>query len=332
MNPFATSFSDNRSQRGSTTLMRADGLWFEDCGLIVRAEKTLFRISKHHLASHSPIFRDMLLLPQPPNAEMMDGCPLVHLPDSAEDVTFFLKALMFYDFFEPYPAPTTFSILTSILRMSHKYQVDPLRKRALIHLSSSFPTTLLEYQNLTDDSPPWITELRDSDDANCDFDAMVLLARELSIDWILPVVFYRICEYSLEEAILEGKMHLQDKTRAMTGARMLEAVGVTKMLDFLWPLGQNPGCYSAEACAKSRYEWRHKAEGWRDRHLSAAVRMPLEIWEQSDWDRLDVCDVCMSSMKVVHEEAKQSLWDGLPEVFGLPAWSELERLKAEAFK
>lgn len=218
--------------------------------------------------------------------------------------------------------------------MSHKYLVDPLRKRALIHVSSSFPTTLSEYENLPVESAPWVTELRDSDDANCDFDAMVLLARELSIDWILPVVFYRICEYSLEEAILEGKMQLPDKVRAMTGARMLEAVGVTKLLDFLWPSDPNPGCFSPEACAQSRYEARHKAEGWRDRHLSAAVRMPLEIWEDSDWERLelDVCDVCLGSMRAMHGEAKQSLWDGLPEVFGLPAWSELEKIKAEALK
>jgi hypothetical protein len=37
-------------------------------------------------------------------------------------------------------------------------------------------------------------------------------------------------------------------------------------------------------------------------------------------------------MKVAHQEAKQSIWDSLPKMFGLPEWSELEKMKAEAFK
>lgn len=78
-------------------LTRADGLWFEDCGLIIQAEKTLFRVSRDYLAAQSPIFRDMFLLPPPKDADMMDGCPFVLLPDSAEDVTIFLKAMMFYE-------------------------------------------------------------------------------------------------------------------------------------------------------------------------------------------------------------------------------------------
>jgi hypothetical protein len=78
-------------------LIRAEGLWFEDCGLIIRAGKTLFRISREYLALQSPVFKDMLSFPPPKDAEMMDGCPFVLLPDSAEDVTVFLKALMFYE-------------------------------------------------------------------------------------------------------------------------------------------------------------------------------------------------------------------------------------------
>jgi hypothetical protein len=78
-------------------LMRAEGLWFEDCGLIIQAEKTLFRISRDYLALQSPVFKDMLSLPPPKDAEMMDGCPFVFLPDTAEDVTVFLKAVIFYE-------------------------------------------------------------------------------------------------------------------------------------------------------------------------------------------------------------------------------------------
>jgi hypothetical protein len=80
---------------GDSVLMRAEGLWFEDCGLIIQAERTLFRVSRDFLAVRSPVFRDMLSLPTPQSADMMDGCPFVCLPDSAQDVAHFLKALIY---------------------------------------------------------------------------------------------------------------------------------------------------------------------------------------------------------------------------------------------
>lgn len=78
-------------------LTRAEGLWFEDCGLIIQAESTIFRVSRDFLAVHSPVFRDMLSLPTPKDADMMDGCPFVNLRDSAEDIAVFLKALVYYE-------------------------------------------------------------------------------------------------------------------------------------------------------------------------------------------------------------------------------------------
>ncbi|KAK7002245.1 BTB domain-containing protein, partial [Favolaschia claudopus] len=121
------------------SLIRAEGLWFEDCGLVIRAENTLFRISRDFLALQSPVFRDMLSLPPPKSTDLIDGCPLVVLPDRAED------ALIYYDFFVPHPGHASLTVVVSVLRMSDKYQVDALRKRALLHLSSVFPTTLLHY-------------------------------------------------------------------------------------------------------------------------------------------------------------------------------------------
>lgn len=78
-------------------LTRAQGLWFEDCGLIIQAGTTIFRVSRDFLAVHSPVFADMLALPTPEDAEKMNGCPMVLLPDEAEDVTVFLKALLYYE-------------------------------------------------------------------------------------------------------------------------------------------------------------------------------------------------------------------------------------------
>ena len=34
----------------------------------------------------------MFAIPQPPDAEMFDGCPVVHLQDSKQDIEFVLSA------------------------------------------------------------------------------------------------------------------------------------------------------------------------------------------------------------------------------------------------
>ncbi|KAJ7159637.1 hypothetical protein C8R46DRAFT_906332 [Mycena filopes] len=184
-------------------LNRAEGLWFEDCGLIIQAETTIFRVSRDFLAFHSPVFKDMLSLPPPTDADMMDGCPFVLLPDTAEDVAVFLKALIHYDFFEPYPAATTLSILTGVLRMSHKYEVDALRKRGLAHISALHPTTLSEYLSLEADTTSWVDKLYQEGGRS----SIIILARQLSIDWILPVAFYRNCDSAtIDAGIFDGCM------------------------------------------------------------------------------------------------------------------------------
>ncbi|KAJ6460070.1 hypothetical protein C8R47DRAFT_1027932 [Mycena vitilis] len=313
--------------RQQAELTRAEGLWFEDCGLIIQADTTLFRISRDFLAAQSTIFKDMLSLPPPSDAEMMDGCPFVLLPDEAEDVTVFFKALLYYDFFEPSPAPTTLAILTGVLRMSHKYEVDAMRKRALLHISSFHPTTLDEYLALADKSAPWFEELDDG----LSFTPLIVLARELSLDWIIPATFYRTCEWTAEELIVYGQISKEDQVRLTIGCRMLEATGVTKILDFLWP-DNDPECDDPDGCDRSRFSCRRMAEGRRPRENDAQARVPLSAWRASDWKRLKVCDVCMSNMKEKHQRALQSFWDELPSIFRLPPWSELEKLKAEAME
>jgi hypothetical protein len=76
-------------------------LWFCDGSVILQADSTLFRVHKSQLSRHSAIFSDMFTLPQPPVMtthatladETYEGCPVVELHDSAEDVANLLLAL-----------------------------------------------------------------------------------------------------------------------------------------------------------------------------------------------------------------------------------------------
>jgi hypothetical protein len=75
--------------------LRSPDVWFEDGTLVVRAETTVFRVYRGILASQSEVFKDMLAFPQPddPEAEAFDGCPVVRVQDSAEDMSCFLRVL-----------------------------------------------------------------------------------------------------------------------------------------------------------------------------------------------------------------------------------------------
>ncbi|KAJ6542518.1 hypothetical protein DFH09DRAFT_837970, partial [Mycena vulgaris] len=117
-------------------------LWFEDDNLILRAESSLFRISKGVLTACSSLFRDVLSFPQTDGEEHIDGCPVVWLHDSATDVTHFLRAIFDSSFLEPPPAKTDLAAITGILRLSHKYDVQYLCRRALLHLDTGYPTSL----------------------------------------------------------------------------------------------------------------------------------------------------------------------------------------------
>lgn len=215
-----------------------------------------------------------------------------------------------------------------------------MRKRALRHISSLHPTTLDEWEQLEDKTSPWLDELLDDNEHDAvSILSIVLLARPLSIEWILPIAFYRICRYTEEETLLKGVgpegLNWEDKIRCVTACRVLESTEVTKVLDFLWDPLTIDGCNDAQGCLISRMAARRVAEGWRLRNSDQMAIMPLEVWRPKAWGELEgttVCAACLSGMKSAHQEAKQALWDRLPAMFGLLEWTELEKMKAEALK
>lgn len=76
-------------------------LWFCDGSVVLQADSTLFRVHKSQLSRRSVVFSDMFTLPQPTLMtthamladETYEGCPVVRLYDSAEDVANLLLAL-----------------------------------------------------------------------------------------------------------------------------------------------------------------------------------------------------------------------------------------------
>ncbi|KAJ6468190.1 hypothetical protein DFH09DRAFT_1222665 [Mycena vulgaris] len=70
------------------------------------------RLEAHYFASPADFWRAE-------DAELMDGCPVVHLSDDARDFKVFIQALFDYRFFLPAPTRTDFDTLCGFLRCIH---------------------------------------------------------------------------------------------------------------------------------------------------------------------------------------------------------------------
>ena len=70
--------------------------WYEDGTVIFVTRNVEFRMCKGLLADHSPVFRDMFSLPQPPDPPEADCTPrpVVHLADSPEGLRYVLRIYM----------------------------------------------------------------------------------------------------------------------------------------------------------------------------------------------------------------------------------------------
>ncbi|KAJ7753192.1 hypothetical protein B0H16DRAFT_1723228 [Mycena metata] len=282
------------SSAATANLTHAEGLWFEDCGLIIQAETTLFRVSRDFLAMRSPVFKfaDMLSMPTPKDAEVIEGCPFVRLPDAAQNITYFLKALIYSEFFEPWPAKASSPVVAGVLRQKPKW---------------AYGGFLLE---------------------------VILLARQTFALWILPVAFYYTCTRLDIDILITGldghSLQTTDIIACVQDLRYLDTTATSNILD-LTPRAI-PGCVLPVACAQKRGAKRSEVEAWRvyEPQEDTNPIAPLDMWEQSDYHGVDVCGVCRSYMESFHRSARQSLWSRLSEIFGLPPWAELEQLKTEA--
>ena len=92
-----TEMSDSSLDTIADGLSRHHDLWFEDGNVVLKAENTIYKLFRGILSKESPLFADMLSLPQgavvdPSNT--YDGCPLISFLERGEDMTCFLAALL----------------------------------------------------------------------------------------------------------------------------------------------------------------------------------------------------------------------------------------------
>ncbi|KAJ7932808.1 hypothetical protein B0H13DRAFT_1701204 [Mycena leptocephala] len=318
-------------------IIAATELWFSDGGLVVQAEQSLYRVSGAILAARSPVFKDMLSFTQPPDAETIDGCPVVRLPDSAADVTCFFKAIFDFSFFEPHPYTYDFNTIISVLHLSNKYAVVLLLRRALVHLSSAFPTELSGYDVDENGSIYY-----DDDDVTSYVVAAIQIAREVNALWVLPSAFYYLVStgnITTHPALncvafnnYPAKLSGDDQTLFLKTSLHISRQE-NLIVRFLHSPDTIPKCEGSKKCVKARVRALAKVQDYIAEQTDGPS--PLNLCKSAEvWELLSdaCCGYCYKSFVKKHEEDRQALWNKLPEFCGLPPWPELEEMKAAALQ
>ena len=95
-----------------------------DANIMVRSsDQVNLRVHKSVLAMSSPFFKDLLSLPQPPNAEVVDGLPVIALPEDSGLLNSLIS--LFYPI-SPV-IPDSYQKVFALLAVCQKYEMEAVQ-------------------------------------------------------------------------------------------------------------------------------------------------------------------------------------------------------------
>jgi len=230
-------------------------------------------------------------------------------------------------YFEPPPRRCGLEDALGILSLSAKYEVVYLKRRALSHLATAYPSTLDEWRRRLDVSTfQPITEY-------CIPYARTNIPKSLSVlkilnqvgaTWLLPAAFYECCRYDLKDLITDPAwMNGFDdglKNTILTGYNK-QVQEARRVLRFLHG-PPDDDCPQPFVCLEVKRQ--HADESFSSWNMND----PFSIWDAGDWDLLEeMCGYCLDTSKRIHAEGCAELWNRLPSLYDLPAWEMLLELR-----
>ncbi|KAJ7160757.1 hypothetical protein C8R46DRAFT_1000638 [Mycena filopes] len=303
------------SEDSLTRLTRSE-VWYDDGSVVLQAETILFRVHWTVLASQSSFFRDMRDLPQPADQPCIEGCPVVELHDSSDDVKHLLVALYNQLLFSDKYLRLAF--LAGVIRLGRKYVFKKLLSAAVQRVLSENPMALEEYDALQKGTKYTSKIVADSP---AGLMAIVNLAREHNLFTVLPCALLRVVIFHDMQTILEGlpqtdgrnlKLSVVDQQICLLAEKKLNKAQWDH--DPLWSWlssDQSSDHCTQDDCVAG------KKQLFRTLINTSLIpfRMPASVI---------VCFSCHFHYATILREARKKLWDDLPDFFGLPPWNELK--------
>ncbi|KAG6899398.1 hypothetical protein C0993_010594 [Termitomyces sp. T159_Od127] len=148
----------------------------------------------------------------------------------------------------------------------------------------------------------------------------IALAQATNVPTILPYLYYLLARTSSPRRFLSHSptsISWHQKTLILVGRTHLHAAELSLSHAFLIAFEASPNCMTPNACRASRgpmVEWALLCTTGRGPE-------PLRPWER--WERLGVCERCVSHSRGRHERGRREVWDRLPGFFEMGSWSRL---------
>ncbi|EIW57114.1 uncharacterized protein TRAVEDRAFT_76005, partial [Trametes versicolor FP-101664 SS1] len=306
---------------------RDEEFWYSDGNIILVARDVEFRVFKGILAEHSPVFRDMFSLPQPPPAETLssstadDMCPVVHLSDSPEDLRHVLRVYMPKGspsaFFHATP-PYSYDMLSASVRLGHKYQMSDILDNALAFLKTYHPTDFDEWSALEHYGPPGFARSR------IYAIGVVNLARLTNEVGLLLMALLVCCTIRDEADLVHGferedgsleRLSRDDLALCFKAKIRLIAESTNIMLNMFRP-EVDPGCMTRDSCARDFMVIYDELEYHREplTNPDVSVRAPglTDALEEGE-----PCEECREMVLSRESSERRAAWKKLPYIFGL---------------
>ncbi|KAJ6456766.1 hypothetical protein C8R47DRAFT_996120, partial [Mycena vitilis] len=314
--------------------------------LSIRADNKIFKVTKSIVATRSSVFRDMVAFPQPgtPNdfgGEKIDGCAVVVLHDSARDVEAFLRAIfdsrrvqsqILFPYFMPPPEVADIYVILGILRLSHKYNVQYLHRRALLHLEREFYLQSAQaYRDSYDWDLPAYSSPTDTGPFQCIL-ATIQAAHEVSALWLLPVAYYQACDFEDETIAKANVPGSQEYVQQCMKSRVSLVREHVVCMGFLKASSATGTCMLPRKCNAARLEGVELYFSYVADDLDVN---PLQVWDRPEWTHIaehGMCSPCLQKAQTMHSDALDKLWDRLPGIFDLPPWAELHAMRKAAME
>ncbi|KAF8193257.1 hypothetical protein K438DRAFT_2017820 [Mycena galopus ATCC 62051] len=290
---------------------RVDDLWFFDGSLVIKTEKKIFRVSKAHLAARST------------GDELIDGIPVVVLHDAAEEVEVFLRAVFDSSYFMPPPEPAYFAEVVAILRLSHKYDVEYLHRRALQHLEVDFYRgSVKEYMTIKSRRLKY-SPIKFMMNVHRDDFTLIRVAREVGALWLLPTAYHGVSTRGFEAFLSDLDNGEHYVRTCLAGSYRLERANIKVHL-FLLEAEPGPYCEDLNgSCAAAHTEWRSQV-------LNGSHFGPISSSLYISNYAANFCIPCHEAATENTKEACDTFWNNLSSYFDLPGWPELNAMREVA--
>ncbi|KAF7326090.1 hypothetical protein MKEN_00460300 [Mycena kentingensis (nom. inval.)] len=233
-------------------------IWMTRGDIVLQTENTQFRVNSDVLAQQSPLFAKMFELPQPPaeTEPSVDGCPVIHVSDSARDWENILSVL-----YSPFRVreKISFDLLASMLRLGDKYDLSESKSYAIWRLRAEFPSELATWLGLRGG----FSKIAGQVDGTGRILDLFQLAWQFRVQTCIPVIGYCCLNEIPMKAILDNEKVRDDGTHialpALLKAQLVIALEELKEAQHKGPIPQELidsiiGTFTAEAAGSADHK------------------------------------------------------------------------------